>query len=108
MQSAAKQGGAHIIVPPGTFLLKGPIHFVSNVCLELMDGAIIKFDSNPKYYLPLVKQVGKAHSYIITVRLFMDIIFMIYQSLAKENRWQCLFNVCNMEVKAEGRAGSQP
>ncbi len=55
MQSAAKQGGAHIIVPSGTFLLKGPIHFVSNVCLELMDGAIIKFDSNPKYYLPLVK-----------------------------------------------------
>ena len=32
----------------------------------------------------LLKQVGKAHSYIITVRLFMDIIFMIYQSLAKE------------------------
>lgn len=54
MENAERRGGAHIIVPAGTFLLKGPIHFVSNVCLELAEGAIIKFDPAPKYYLPIV------------------------------------------------------
>lgn len=55
MKTASKQGGAHIVVPAGTYFVKGPIHFVSNVCLDLADGAIIKFAPDPKYYLPLVK-----------------------------------------------------
>lgn len=54
MKNAAKQGGAHIIVPAGTYLVKGPIHFVSNVCLDLAEGAVIKFAPEPEYYLPLV------------------------------------------------------
>ena len=55
MKTALKHGGAHIVVPEGTYFVKGPIHFVSNVCLDLADGAIIKFAPDPKYYLPLVK-----------------------------------------------------
>ena len=55
MKRAAHMGGAHIVVPAGEYLLNGPIHFVSNVCLELQEGATLKFSSEPAFYLPLVK-----------------------------------------------------
>lgn len=55
MKEAAHKGGAHIIVPPGTYLIKGPVHFVSNVCLELQEGATLKFSPEPQYYLPAVR-----------------------------------------------------
>lgn len=55
MKEAARKGGAHIIVPPGTYLIKGPVHFVSNVCLELQEGATLKFSPEPQYYLPAVR-----------------------------------------------------
>lgn len=55
MKYAAKRGGARIIVPKGTYLVKGPIHFVSNVTLYLDEGATLKFSPEPKYYLPMVK-----------------------------------------------------
>ena len=55
MKRAVHMGGAHIVVPAGEYLLNGPIHFVSNVCLELQEGATLKFSSEPAFYLPLVK-----------------------------------------------------
>ena len=55
MKAAAKRGGARIIVPAGTYLVKGPIHFVSNVCLDIRKGATIKFDPAPELYLPMVE-----------------------------------------------------
>lgn len=55
MTLSKKKGGLHIIVPAGTYYLKGAIHFESNTCLELKEGATLKFDPNPKYYLPMVK-----------------------------------------------------
>ena len=55
MKRAARIGGAHIVVPAGEYLLNGPIHLVSNVCLELQEGATLKFSSDPKHYLPVVK-----------------------------------------------------
>jgi polygalacturonase len=55
MARAAKTGGLHLVVPAGEYLLNGPIHLVSNVCLELQEGATLKFSSNPQYYLPMVK-----------------------------------------------------
>lgn len=55
MKAASKQGGLHIVVPAGTYYIKGPIHFVSNVCLELQEGATLKFAPEPEYYLPMVK-----------------------------------------------------
>ena len=55
MRAAGKRGGAKIIVPEGVYLVKGPIHFVSNVCLDLRKGATIKFAPEPKYYLPVVE-----------------------------------------------------
>ena len=47
MKRAAREGGARIVVPAGEYLLNGPIHFVSNVCLELQDGATLKFSPEP-------------------------------------------------------------
>ena len=55
MALSKKKGGLHIIVPAGTYYLKGAIHFGSNTCLELKEGATIKFDLNSKYYLPMGK-----------------------------------------------------
>ena len=55
LKMAKKKGGAHIIVPEGTYLINGPIHFESNVCLELQVNAVLKFSPEPRYYLPMVK-----------------------------------------------------
>lgn len=52
-KQAQKQGGARIVVPRGTYFLRGPLHLVSNLCLELQEGATLKFTPDPKCY-PLV------------------------------------------------------
>lgn len=54
MAYAKDNDGAHIIVPRGTFLVNGPIHFESNVCLEIQKGARIKFNALPESFLPTV------------------------------------------------------
>lgn len=54
MAFAKENGGAHIIVPRGTYLVNGPIHFESNVCLEIVKGARIKFNALPESFLPVV------------------------------------------------------
>lgn len=55
MKLAAKKGGIRIVVPVGVYLLCGPIHMVSNVCLDLQEGAVLRFSTNPAHYLPAVK-----------------------------------------------------
>ena len=56
MKAASKsKTGLHIIVPAGEYWLNGPIHLVSNVCLELQEGAVLRFSSDAKYYLPVVQ-----------------------------------------------------
>jgi polygalacturonase len=55
MKRAAKNGGLHLVVPAGEYLLNGPLHLTSNVCIELSEGATLKFASDPKYYLPTVE-----------------------------------------------------
>jgi len=56
MRAVAKsKKGMHIVVPAGTYLLNGPLHLVSNLCLELQEGAVLKFSPEAKYYLPMVK-----------------------------------------------------
>lgn len=47
--------GLHIIVPEGNWFVKGPIHLVSNVTLELQEGARILFSDNATDYLPMVE-----------------------------------------------------
>ncbi len=53
IKKATKQGGARIVIPSGTYYLCGPIHLQSNICLDLQEGATLKFSPDPKYY-PLV------------------------------------------------------
>lgn len=48
------EGGGTVIVPPGIYFVKGPIHLLSNVNLHLDKGAVIKFSTNPNDYLPVV------------------------------------------------------
>ncbi len=46
-------GGGHVVVPAGEFLT-GAIHLLSNVDLHLVDGATLRFNSDPAAYLPVV------------------------------------------------------
>ena len=56
MQKARKQkSGLHIIVPAGDWFVKGPIHLVSNVTLELQENARLLFSDDADDYLPMVK-----------------------------------------------------
>ena len=55
IKKANRQGGARIIVPAGIYYLKGPLHLVSNLCLDIQEGATLKFATEPEYYLPAVK-----------------------------------------------------
>ncbi len=47
-------GGGRVVVPAGKYLTNGPIHLDSNVNLNVAEGAVIAFGTNPEDYLPLV------------------------------------------------------
>lgn len=49
----AKKGG-RIVVPAGTYILNGPVHLTSNLCIELKKGATLLFGANAEDYLPAV------------------------------------------------------
>jgi polygalacturonase len=55
IQALNEKGGGKLIVPEGNYILKGPIHLISNMELHLGKGASIRFGSNPADYLPVVK-----------------------------------------------------
>jgi polygalacturonase len=48
-------GGGQLTVPPGTYIVNGPIHLASKINLHLQKGAVLKFGSTPSDYLPVVK-----------------------------------------------------
>lgn len=55
IRRAEELGGARLVVPAGEYHLCGPIHLVSRLCLELQEGAVLRFDPEPSHYLPVVK-----------------------------------------------------
>lgn len=55
MAASKKQGGLRITVPAGTYYIRGPIHFVSNTCIDMAEGAVLKFAPEPELYLPMVR-----------------------------------------------------
>ena len=55
MRAVERSGGARLVVPAGVYRLNGPIHLVSNLCLELQEGAVLRFAEEPEYYLPVVE-----------------------------------------------------
>jgi polygalacturonase len=52
-QACHEAGGGIVTVPADTFVT-GAIHLLSNVNLHLMDGAVIRFSTNPEDCLPVV------------------------------------------------------
>jgi unsaturated rhamnogalacturonyl hydrolase len=54
IDAAAKAGGGRVIVPPGEYLTD-PIHLKSRIELHLDGGATLKFKTDPKAYLPVVR-----------------------------------------------------
>ncbi len=62
-KAAKAPKGTKIVVPAGRWLVKGPIHLVSNVCLELQEGATLLFDPNPAYYLTQDAKTGRSGVY---------------------------------------------
>jgi polygalacturonase len=55
IDSLSNIGGGKIIVAAGEYHCDGPIHLKSNINLHFAKGAVVKFSTNPKYYLPVVK-----------------------------------------------------
>ncbi len=53
IKKASAMEGGRIVVPAGTYYIKGPIVLQSNVCIELQKGATLKFAPEEKYY-PMV------------------------------------------------------
>src|SRR6266700_5508341 len=53
IEACNKAGGGRVVVPAGEFIT-GAIHSKSNVNLHVAKNATIKFDRDPKKYLPLV------------------------------------------------------
>ena len=53
--AARSKNGLHLVVPAGEWFVKGPIHLVSNLTLELQEGAHLKFSPEPTDYLPAVQ-----------------------------------------------------
>ncbi|MDU0114388.1 glycoside hydrolase family 28 protein [Psychrosphaera aquimarina] len=53
IQACHAAGGGQVVVPKGEYLT-GPIHLLSNVNLHLNEGAVVRFVTDPKRYLPAV------------------------------------------------------
>lgn len=53
IDQCSKSGGGIVVVPEGSYLT-GAIHLKSNVNFHLSKGAIIRFSTDPKQYLPVV------------------------------------------------------
>lgn len=49
-----QQGGGKVLIPKGTYFVKGPIILKSHVNLHLEEGARLEFSTEPKDYLPMV------------------------------------------------------
>ncbi|MBI1226680.1 MAG: glycoside hydrolase family 28 protein [Bacteroidetes bacterium] len=48
-------GGGKVIIPAGEYFSKGPIHLKSNVNLHIAEGATVKFSTDAKDFLPVVR-----------------------------------------------------
>lgn len=55
IKRCSESGGGKVVIPAGNYLVNGSIVLLSNVNLHLEKGAIIRFGTNPQYYLPNVK-----------------------------------------------------
>ncbi len=54
IEKAVEAGGGRVVVPPGDWYMKGPIHLKSHIQLHLEEGSHILFSPDPSDYLPVV------------------------------------------------------
>src|SRR5690606_20440020 len=54
IRAASAAGGGRVVIPPGSWYSKGPIHLQSNVDLHVSEGAVLRFSDDPADYLPAV------------------------------------------------------
>ncbi len=55
IQRASRAGGGRVVLGPGVWFSKGPIHLKSRIDLHLEEGATLLFSPDPADYLPVVK-----------------------------------------------------
>ena len=49
-----EEGGGRVLIPTGSYFVKGPVHLKSGVNLHLEEGATLLFSTDPTDYLPVV------------------------------------------------------
>lgn len=54
IRECAAAGGGRVVVPPGDWFVKGPLHLLSKVELHVSEGAVLRFSNEPRDYLPAV------------------------------------------------------
>lgn len=55
IEAAHAAGGGTVLVPPGEWR-SGPIHLMSNIHLNIAEGATVRFSTDKEDYLPVVRQ----------------------------------------------------
>lgn len=53
VRACHESGGGRVVISAGEYLC-GPIHLLSNVNLHLEEGAVLRFHTDPRHYLPAV------------------------------------------------------
>jgi polygalacturonase len=54
IKKASTEGGGRVVIPPGKWLSRGPIHLASRINLHFAEGAILLFSPEARHYLPVV------------------------------------------------------
>lgn len=54
IEACSAAGGGHVVVPPGNYLLDGPVHLRSNIDFHLAAGTTLTFSGQPEHFLPAV------------------------------------------------------
>ena len=54
IKKASADGGGRIVIPPGKWLSRGPIHLASRINLHISEGATLLFAPEARHYLPVV------------------------------------------------------
>jgi polygalacturonase len=78
IETCHRAGGGRVLVPPGDYLLRGPLKLLSRVNLHLARGATLRFSGEPDDFLPPVFQRWEgtevhSHSPLITAHQATDI-----------------------------------
>lgn len=82
MKDARRHGGLHLVVPKGVYFMEGPLWLADNVCVELEEGAVLKFSSDPAKY-PQVLTSWEEPIFTIILLLYMQGEFMTWRSQAE-------------------------